>query len=325
AGRAVTPLGEPGDNYLLRAYLGGPLERTEHYYTPAGVLGTDSNSSVTVHTYIPAEESQTGSSGMLSHTDIYYEGTDSNDDTTYILDDDEMDYQAIPLEESVDYLPNEAITVITYQPTEVNVDELDVGCYIYVKADFDRVQEKYLEEMNFIDGELKTAGEGAIILSLNSKRREELFDALTKNRTPYIGDNSKVGALLEALPVPPSLNLSEGFRLQTMEQPYSLRFSYEMSTDILSKEDGDTLYFNAAMLFYAVGNLEEIAVDVQNPGGVSKSHFCVYTREEMEEELPDLSGADYEDDEAFRDSLVNLYPVIEQHLSTAASIEKYLQ
>lgn len=333
AGREVKPLGNQGDNYLLRAYLGEPLSRTEHIYTPAGVPGTDSNS-VTTHTYAPAD-GQT--QGALSHEDVYISedigsadgvpGTDSSDDTTYIIDDNGTDDQIkiIPLEEQVDYLPNETITTTTYQPTEVNVDELDGGCYIYVTADFDRVPQKYREEMEFIDGELKTAGDSAIILSLNSKRREELFDTLTENRTPYIGDNAKVGVLLEALPLPPSLNRAGGFTLQTMEQPYSLRFSYEMSTDILSKEDDDTLFFNAAMLFYSVGNLEEVVMDVQNPKDAGRSHFCVYKREEMEEEIPGLSDADYEDDQAFRDNLVTLYSEIEEYLSEADALGDYLR
>lgn len=341
AGREVKPLGDQGDNYLLRAYLGEPLSRTEHIYTPAGVPGTDS-SNVTTHTYTPADEQ---TQGVLSHEDIYtseeigsvdgISGTDSNDDTTYIMDD-EANSQAAPLEGQMDYLPNETIvdveylpaetiTTTSYQPREVNVDELDGGCYIYVTADFDKVQEKYLEEMKFIDGELKTAGDGAIILSLNSKRREELFDTLTENRTPYVGDNSKVGTLLAALPLPPSLSRGEGFTLQTMEQPYSVRFSYDMSTDILSKEDDDTLFFNAAMLFYTVGNLEEVVIDVQNPEGVDQSHFCVYIREKMEKELPGLQNADYENDRVFREDLVTLYSAIEEYLSEADALENYLR
>lgn len=306
AGREVTPLGDEGDNYLLRAYLGEPLSRTEHIYTPA--------------------EQETGA---LWHEDIIsgVPGTDSNDETTYVIEDNgnpmlNGDGEFIPLEESVDYLPNEEITVTTYQPRNVNVDELEGGCYIYVKADFDKVPEKYLEEMNFIDSELKAAGSGAVILSLNSKRREALFDALTENRTPYIGDNTRVGALLNALPLPLSLNRVEGFTLQTMDRPYSLRFSYEMSTDILTKEDEDTLYFNAAMLFYAVGNLEEITMDIQNPGGIDRSYFRVYEREEMEEELPALQNADFEDDQAFRDGFEELYPAIEKYLSGGNFLEK---
>ncbi len=323
AGREVKPLGDQGYNYLLRAYLGEPLEWTEHTFTSA-VPVTDSNS-VTTHTYTPAD-GQT--QGVLSHEDVYISedisdvdgvpGTDSNDDTTYIMDD-----EAVPPEKKMDYLPNETIaetvylppetiTTTTYRLSEINVDELDGGCYIYVTADFSRVQKKYLEEMRFIDDELKTAGDGAIILSLNSKRREELFDALTENRTPYIGDNSKVGALLTALPLPPSFSQGEGFTLQTMEQPYSLRYSFEISTDVLSKEDENTLYFNAAMLFYTVGNLEEVVMDVRNPGNVDGSYFRYYRREKMEEEFAGLLEADYEDGETFREGLEKLYSAVEE-------------
>lgn len=345
AGREVTPLGNEGDNYLLRAYLGEPLSRTEHIYTPAEketgalwhedvylpnesvIVSDDPIDDTTYHTYTPAAEGEAG-------TDVPaisgVPGTDSNDETTYMIEDNgnpmlNGDGEFIPLEESVDYLPNEEIsveylpneeiTVTTYQPRNVNVDELEGGCYLYVKADFKRVPEKYLDEMNFIDGELKAAGEGAVILSLNSKRREALFDALAENRTLYIGDHVRVGALLEALPLPVSLNRVEGFTLQTMEQPYSLRFSYEMSTDILTQEDEDTLYFNAAVLFYAVGNLEEVVMDIRNPRGTDQSYFKVYRREEMEEELPVLQGADYEDEQVFRDGLEELYPAIEKYLS----------
>ncbi len=304
-GREVTPLGNEGDNYLLRAYLGEPLVRIEHTYTPAGVPGTDSNS-VTIHSYTSEDVTR----------------IDGSDDTTYIIDD-ETDHpsEETMAEESVTYLPNEAITV-THQPKEVNVDDLEGGCFLYIRADFGDVSKKYMEEMTFIDGELKTAGEGAVILSLNRKRREKLFDILTENRTPFVGDNSKVGALLAAIPVPPSLNRSEGFQLQTTEEPYALLFSYQMSTDSLSQEDEDILYLNAAMLFYAVGNVEEITMDIQNPGGPDKSHVRVYKREDMAAALPDLQSADYEDGQVFRDGLVRLYTAVEAHLSAASSLEK---
>lgn len=362
-GREVLPIGYYGYNYLLRAYLGEPLSRTEHYYFPAGVgdaghggtteyvPGTDENpllskdwevvpleeerdylpnesittepwdgsDKVTMHTYTPnqgaasEEETAGGTAAGVPGTDSNTEsGTDSIDDTTYLIDDD-----STPVEDEgkVDYLPNETITTTTYQPTEVNVDELQSGCYVYVKADFyGKVNDKYQEEMAFIDTELKAAANQVIILSLNRERRETLFDALTANRTPYVGDNTRVGALIDALPLPPTLSRSGGFSLQTLESPYSLRFDYEMSTDNFAKEDQDMLYFNAAMLFYAIGNVEEIAIKVQNP---SESGFMMtYYREELEKELPGLQDADYEDEQVFRDGLSELHIAVEAHLST---------
>lgn len=317
-GREVLPIGDYGDNYLLRAYLGEPLSGTEHTYTlPESIImePADGGRIVTEHTYTPAE-------GVP--------GTDSNDDTTYIVDDGEendsnpllsKDREVIPLdgEDKTDYLPNEQIVTTAYQPAEVNVDELKSGCYIYVRADFyGKVKEKYQEEMAFIDGELKAAANQVIILSLNRERWEALFDALTANRTPYVGDNAKVGALVDALPLPPMLNRSGGFSMQTFKKPYSLRFDYEMSTDYFTQDDRDMLYFNAAMLFYAVGNVEEISMEVRNPSGAG-SMMTVYNREELEKELPGLQNADYEDDQIFRDGLSELHLAVETYLSSKAT------
>lgn len=366
-GREVWPIGEYGYNYLLRAYLGEPLSRTEHYYFPAEVddsghgdateyvPGTDENpmlskdwevipledenqrdyllnesittepwdgsEKVTMHTYTPNQDmadeaeaaggAETGVPGTDSNT---ASGTDSIDDTTYIIDDDSAQTGD---EGKVDYLPNETITTTTYEPTEVNVDEMISGCYVYVKADFyGKVKDKYQEEMAFIDTELKAAANQVIILSLNRERREALFDALTANRTPYVGDNIKVGALTDALPLPPTLSRSGGFSLQTLERPYSLRFDYESSTDYFTKEDQDMLYFNAAMLFYAIGNVEAVSMEVKHPSNEG-SVMVTYYREELEKELPGLQNADYEDDQVFRDGLSELHTAVETYLSAA--------
>lgn len=375
-GREVIPIYYNGDNYLLRAYLGEPLSRTEHTYTPAGEEAVDTAARVAgvlshEDIYMPAEEgngsTDVPAGGAFGHEDIYMpaeevkvdylpnehitvrepigqssfvtepvhiytpygsdiptekagtnevgtdsrtgggvSGTDSNEDVTYIIEDNARDY-----------LPNEQIVTTTYHPREITADELDTGCYVYVKADFyGKTKDKYQTELAFIDRELKAAiaqGDQVIILSLNRKRREALFDALTQNRTPYLGDNSKVGALLAALPLPPTLNKKGEFSLQTLEQPYSLRFSYEMSTDLYTKGDQDMVYFNAAMLFFTIGNVEEIVVDVQNPSGRG-STMAIYYREVLEKDLPILQNADYEDDQGFREALAELHIAVERHL-----------
>lgn len=280
---------------------------TRHTFTPypsaAGEGGTDSGAAA-------------GVPGTDSNTAADVSGTDSSDDTTYIIDD-HTDHAEAAQEDKVDYLPNEQITV-TYQPTEnVNADKLGGSdCYVYVKANFDgKVKDAYREEMTFIDGELKKAADQVIILSLNRERREALFDALTANRTPYVGDNAKVGALVDALPLPPTLNRVGGFSLQTLEEPYSLRFDYEMSTDHYTKEDQDMMYFNAAMLFYAIGNVEEISMEIKNPSG--SSTMTTYHREELEKDLSMSLDPDYEDDQMFRSGLSEVYAAAVKHLSTA--------
>lgn len=301
-GREVTPIGDYGYNYLLRAYLGEPLSRTEHTYTPAKEAATD---------YQPGMD-EAGTAGETAGVP----GTDMNDDTTYMIDDSGYRTEEVQevYEGKTDYLPNEQIVETTYEPDEVNVDELYSGCYVYVKADFDgKVRDKYQEEMAYIDEELKTVVYRVIVLSLNRENRDALFDSLAANRTPYVGDHSKVGALLEALPLPPTLNREAGFSLQTLESPYALRFDYKMCMDHFTKDDQDMLYFNAAMLFYAIGNLEQIAVEIKYPSG-GGSDMMIYRREELEKDLPMLEKADYEDDQIFRDGLAELQTAVETYL-----------
>lgn len=352
-GWEVVPIGDGGCNYFLRAYLGEPLSRTEHLYFPSGddknpLLSKDwevipleedeagvseageedkmdylPNESITVTESAPTEKST-----MHTYTPAAgVPGTDSNDnDATYIADEEDMTYtiednsdhteEVQENEGKVDYLPNEQIATI-YTPSEINIDKLDNRCYIYVKGDFyGKVKDKFQEEMAFIDSELKAAANQVIILSLNRERREALFDALTANRTPYVGENAKVGALIDALPLPPTLNRAGGFSMQTLEQPFSLRVDYEMSTDYFTKEDEDMLYFNAAMLFYAIGNVEEISSEIKHPSG-RNSEMKVYYREELEKELPVLQNADYEDEQTFRDGLTDLHLGVETYLSAS--------
>ncbi len=291
---------------------------TMHTYTPA--------EEESAHTFTPSEDAGTGEAGTDSGA-AGVPGTDSNDDdtsyivdeddTTYMIDDDTARIAETREESSVDYLPDEEITTTVYPPREVDIDRLDNRCYVYVRAAYDnKVKEKYRDEMAFIDNELKAAADRVIILSLNRERREALFDALCENRTPYVGDNAKVGALIDALPLPTTLSRSGGFSMQTLEEPYSLRIDYEMSTDYFTKEDQDMLYFNAAMLFYSVGNVEEIAVKMQHPSG-NGSMMLTYHREKLEKELPLLQSADCEDDQIFRDGLAELQTAVETHLQAA--------
>ena len=331
-----------------------PVEEARDYlpHEEITTVPADSSQKVTMHTYTPNESAAS------------VPGTDSNDDdSTYVIEDnnrstsaqseESRDYlpneeiivsdapidkniehtytpypsaageggtdsnAAAAQEDKVDYLPDEQITV-TYQPTEkVDVDELGGSdCYVYVKANFNgKVKAAYREEMTFIDGELKKAVDQVIILSLNRERREALFDALTANRTSYVGDNAKVGALVDVLPLPPTLNRSGGFSLQTLEEPYSLRFDYQMSTDYYTKEDQDMMYYNAALLFYAIGNVEEIAMEIKSPSG--SSTMTTYHREELEKDLSMSFHPNYEDDQMFRSGLSEVHTAAVKHLSTA--------
>lgn len=343
-GRRVVPLGDYGDNDLLKDYLGIPTEhvteRTMHTYTPAeqdgnedpgtnGVPGTDSNT-VTEHVYLPEEDSgsNTASEYMMPEEGGYMQIPAPEDADTYTIflpyeegqslsaEDlasenfvSEEDDTTYIMEDKADYLPNEEITTTSYPAKEIPAGELShTGCYVYVKADYEDVEERYREEMERINGELESVAEEVIVLSLNREIRDELFEAMTDNRTPYVGDNSKVGALVNALPVPSTLNFTGEFALQTKQEPYSLRLAYEMTRDSIPQEDLDMIYFNAAMLFYAIGNVDEISISVRQPAGRDREDAIhVYDRENLEENFGGLSEADYENDEVFREGLEDLH------------------
>lgn len=331
-GREVVPIGEYGDNYLLKAYLGTSgetVEVTTHTYTPAGlddeaevgvlghedviisytpegagaVPGTDSNTEANGATQIPAPE-ETDSQGIF----LPYEEGQSLDAEELARKDEEG---------CVEYLPNEEIHTTTIYPAkEVNVDELShIGCYVYIKADYSKVEERYYQVLEQLSDELEEAVQDVVVLSLNGEIREELLNTLTDNRTPYVGDNSKVGALVHALPVPSALNFRGDISLQTMEAPYSLRFEYEMTTSSLPEEDSDLMYFNAAMLFYAIGNVDEIMMYIRYPiGSDTESSVYVYYRTDMEKAHEGLSGADYENGQVFREGLESLHMDVVEYL-----------
>lgn len=108
-GREVVPLGNYGRNPYLRQYMlsitpSSGYETTTHTYTPytpsngEGVPGTDSN--------IGGTEGVPGTPGIIAHEDMY-SGEDipdemtkvADDDTTYILEEDDTTYYTIDLEE----------------------------------------------------------------------------------------------------------------------------------------------------------------------------------------------------------------------------------
>ncbi|MGI5895019.1 MAG: M56 family metallopeptidase [Candidatus Merdivicinus sp.] len=94
-------------------------------------------------------------------------------------------------------------------------------------------------------------------------------------RTAYIGNNSAVGALLDALNFPQPRN---GFSLQTNAQPYGLTVNFnEDASDLLPYEK------NAVLLFALIDNLDEITYQFA-------SQAPVYTRDWAEKwiELSDV-------------------------------------
>ncbi len=218
-------------------------------------------------------------------------GIDRNDDTTYIYEDTGSMSQIA--EESSVYLPDEQITegAVDYLPNEQIAEEsgsylpmeemgevpvydsdsvtrhsytpaetLSGPYYVYVKADYADVKARYLDEMEYINHELEAAAGHAIVTSMNQKIREDMFAALAENKTEYLGDAPKISALVNALPCPEGL-VYRGIMLHTLEtEPetaLSLEIRYAMSVPDMTDTDADILFFNAAMLFATIRNMDE--------------------------------------------------------------------
>lgn len=310
-GRRVVPVGNYGKNLLLKTYINSlrnyqHTESTTYIYRPEEQKIDEGSENPMLDKnweVVPLEEEQTD--GIIAHEDYFTEGidnaagvpgtdsvagvpgTDSNDDTTYMIEDSSSAIDKP--EESTVYLPNEQITV-TYTPSgigEVTSHDYVSGdtaqqdsapseapadqCYIYVKADDTGVKEKYLEEMEYINGELERVAGRAIVVSINRAIRDEMFAALAQNRTEYLGDASKTGALVSALPQADGLQY-RSIALHTLEtEPetaLSLDVLYEMTEQGELKGADDILFFNAAMLFATIRNLEECSFMITKSGTV---------------------------------------------------------
>lgn len=135
----------------------------------------------TEHTYTPAE-GQT--QGVLSHEDIYNSdstnsnggvpGTDSNDETTYVLQDNANSSQTVS-EESRDYLPNEKIVNKTIPAGLIKYDESSISV---TAVDYNVIREDDAKSQGLLDGvtweEYKTANEGKTKITID----EELYNVV---------------------------------------------------------------------------------------------------------------------------------------------------
>lgn len=93
---------------------------------------------------------------------------------------------------------------------------------------------------------------------------------LLKYRTPYVGDNSKVGGLARALPLPPYLSLN-GIQLKTQQEPYGLTLEYRAAVeehepfvrDLAWNEQH--VWSQSIVLFSLIDNVDQI--EFLLPGG----------------------------------------------------------
>ena len=116
-------------------------------------------------------------------------------------------------------------------------------------------------------------------------QRNALAEELYKNRTNYIGDNSKILALIGSLPIPEGLKY-KSIELQTTTKPYELHVYYKYDLDnIVDTIDNDVEFKNAVLLFATIENMEKYTIHRTQDGGENR---LSYTRSELEELFGDL-------------------------------------
>ena len=265
-GRTVVPLGNYGSNPQLKQYM-GILEEEAIAYIPSKEVtesGYDTPEVGRIERGIEEKPEK-----IAENRENGVPGTDRNDDGTDPIVDAAGD--------SIKYLPEESVTQI-----EVPADTVQRDCYLYVTAEYVGMKEEYLEEILYIDEELKNAASQVIVTTLNREITEETFEILAEYKTQYLGDNSAVVALVNALSFSEGLSY-EGIEMatgETQKKVLQIYCSLALEDVEMGKEEEDLLFFDAAMLFAVIENLEE-CIFVLRDGEGFPIEEVVYNREEM--------------------------------------------
>lgn len=116
------------------------------------------------------------------------------------------------------------------------------------------------------------------------------IDTLIANKTPYVGDNSKVIALIDAMPLLNGIVLDK-VELQTSKKPYAITIYIIMndasSVTVQGGISGDACYSNAMLLFSLIDNVDSIDYKMlDNTGKHDLAWFpFTYTREIADKQM----------------------------------------
>lgn len=161
------------------------------------------------------------------------------------------------------------------------------------------------------------------------------IDALLANKTPYVGDNSKVVGLIDAMPLPKGI-VRDTVALQTSQVPYGITINFIMkdASDAMVNGNlrGDAFQRNAAMLFALIDNVDVIHCKIADQTGRPDGAFYgfSYSRDVAEQWL----GGDVRTYSGSAETLKKLIdrigntPIEANPASTAtveAQIEAYLE
>ncbi len=247
----------------------------EAEHAQSSVAGTDSNIEESTTYIISDEMADPDTAGEEAATYLPEASNPEADGSTVYLPEE----PGTETDGSTVYLPEETITT-TYYPYNTGLTD----CYIYLTADHSRVKDRDLEEMRYIDDELKAAAAAVIVTDINRDITEKTFESLAERKTQYLGDASAVVALVNTLPFPEGISY-KGTELTTAA---SRKKSLRILCDLTASEQDmlyvnhDVLRFDGVMLFATIENLEECVFAVMGEDG-SLLEEMVYDRAELTE------------------------------------------
>lgn len=123
---------------------------------------------------------------------------------------------------------------------------------------------------------------------LNNTKVAYDVQTLIKNKTPYIGNNSKVAALINALPLPEGVTRNS-IQLNTSQIPYGVTIEYILNDDSMRVEEEQFLR-NSLLLFALIDNADLVThIGYWNAKELSSLPFRFsYTRADAEK-MDDLA------------------------------------
>ena len=144
---------------------------------------------------------------------------------------------------------------------------------------------------------------------------EAVLQALWQNKTPYIGDNSKVSALVNALATwsaPQSAAAARGFNLETGERPYGLGVRYrddEASAEtVMQRMSPRELQFRALIFLCLIDNADFVRYDFYEAADMkTPEHTLEYTKEWADKTVGGDVRAFAKDFESFQGFVNEIY------------------
>lgn len=113
----------------------------------------------------------------------------------------------------------------------------------------------------------------------NEPEDNGIISELMKNKTEYVGNNSKVGGIIYSLPYPDNIAY-DSFELFTDSEPYGIAVNLKTDTDTMElfRDKENQLQFenNAVIMFSLIGNAEFIKFNLDDGSG---PYSLQYTRE----------------------------------------------